>query len=376
MKKKLLYIFLITIILAGTLPSTAYAAAPSNDNFADATEFFDSLGSTGIFYTDSVDVTDATEEVDDPAVHTTCGTNPNLKPGLKSVWYKYTPTENTSLLVDTFGSNYDTYVAVWTHPSAQFNFVACADDSQGYTQTLVGFSAFAGTTYYIEVAKTTGAISDTSLNSQSDVDAQGVWDLVFNVRYYSASEEFLIRSISSQDGWILEKNENSGAGRKLNKGSQVLKIGDNAANKQFRSILSFDTSALPDGAVIVSAALTFKYASVAGTNPFTTHGNLLVDIRNGSFSDNPALQRGDFKNAASKNKVLSYTNNKVNKWYSQSLSADDFQYINLTGMTQFRLRFNIDDNNDSGTDCLKIYSGNAGVASRPKLIIQYYVAEN
>ena len=32
MKNKLVYILLITIILASTLPSTAYAAAPSNDN--------------------------------------------------------------------------------------------------------------------------------------------------------------------------------------------------------------------------------------------------------------------------------------------------------------------------------------------------------
>jgi hypothetical protein len=80
---------------------------------------------------------------------------------------------------------------------------------------------------------------------------------------------------------------------------------------------------------------------------------------------------GTLKPPASKSKVLIFTKNKVDNWYSQSFSLDDFQYINLTGVTQFRLRFAKDDNNDFGADFLKIDSGETVVADQPQLIIEY-----
>ena len=36
--------------------------------------------------------------------------------------------------------------------------------------------------------------------------------------------------------------------------------------------LSFDTSAIPDGATILSATLRLRRGTLSGTNPFTTHG--------------------------------------------------------------------------------------------------------
>jgi len=45
----------------------------------------------------------------------------------------------------------------------------------------------------------------------------------------------------------------------------------------------------------------------------------------------------------------------------------------LTGITQFRLRFGKDDNNDYGVDFLNIYSGNADISNRPQLVIKYYM---
>jgi hypothetical protein len=158
----------------------------------------------------------------------------------------------------------------------------------------------------------------------------------------------------------------------MNSVSLNLRVGDDAANKQDRSILSFDTSALPDQAVITAATLRFRQSGVSVTNPFTTHGSLLVDVRKGAFGSN-SLQLSDFKDLASKRKVLIYTNTQVDGWYSQSFSPADFMYINLAGVTQFRLRFAIDDNNDLGADFLKLYSGNGDPANQPQLIVEYYV---
>ena len=182
-----------------------------------------------------------------------------------------------------------------------------------------------------------------------------------------------VQSSGAYDGWIRESTETSNRGNKLNKGSKLLYIGDDAGNRQYRSILSFNTSGLPDNAVITKVTLKFKYAGKTGALPFSTHGKLIVDIRKGSFGNNPVLQLNDFKAAASKNNILSFTNVKVSNWYSKSISSAYFSYIHLTSVTQFRLRFSKDDNHDFGADFLKIYSGNAGAVNRPQLIIEYYV---
>jgi hypothetical protein len=187
----------------------------------------------------------------------------------------------------------------------------------------------------------------------------------------SSSATFV--SSGSYDGWVLETGEASNMGGTLNKSAATLRLGDNSANKQYRSILSFDTSSLPDTTVVTSVTLKFKHAGLSGTNPFTTHGNLIVDVRKGAFKNNPALEPGDFNAKASKNKALVFTDTKVEDWYSRSLNPLYFKFINLGGVTQFRLRFSKDDNNDFGADFLKLYSGNETEADRPQLIIEYYV---
>jgi hypothetical protein len=188
-----------------------------------------------------------------------------------------------------------------------------------------------------------------------------------------APELLEITSSAAEDGWILEKSETAGKGGKMKNDTTVLNIGDDKANKQYRAILSFDTSALPENAEIVSVTLQFKYAGVKGTLPFKTHGNLLADIRMGDFSDNAPLELKDFKAPPTELGTLSFNKIEVAGWYIRSLSAADFGYITLDGNTQFRLRFKKDDNNDFGADFLKIYSGDAAEADRPLLVIEYYV---
>ena len=178
----------------------------------------------------------------------------------------------------------------------------------------------------------------------------------------------------TEDGYILESSETSSKGGSKNNTSTMLYVGDNAANKQYRAILSFDNLGLPEGAVITSVTLRFKYAGVAGTNPFKTHGKLLADVKTGFFGITSALELADFKALASKGAVLSFTNIKdAEGYYSQSLDPSNFQYINRNGVTQFKLRFTRDDNNDYGADYLKIYSGDSG--TEPQLIVQFYYYE-
>ncbi|MCQ3939261.1 MAG: hypothetical protein DPW18_19790, partial [Chloroflexi bacterium] len=68
----------------------------------------------------------------------------------------------------------------------------------------------------------------------------------------------LFRSQGTYDGWILESSEASGAGGTMNPSAATFNLGDDAANRQYRTILHFDTSALPDNAVITSAVLKIR----------------------------------------------------------------------------------------------------------------------
>jgi len=183
-------------------------------------------------------------------------------------------------------------------------------------------------------------------------------------------ETFVSRPL--YDGWILESTETSGKGGTKNT-TGIFFVGDDAANKQYRSILAFNTAGLPDNAVITSAVLKIKQAGMVGTNPFTTHGNILVDILNGGFSGNAGLQIQDFEALASRNGAVIIKNTPVNSWYTRGLGVSNFTYINKAGPTQLRLRFNLDDNNDFGADYLKFYSGNSLLANKPVLVIQYYI---
>ncbi len=175
------------------------------------------------------------------------------------------------------------------------------------------------------------------------------------------------------DGWILESAERSGIGGTKNSAASTLNLGDDSANRQYRSILSFNTAALPDNAVITKVVLKFKYAGKTGTLPFSTHGNLFVDVRKSPFSNNPALQLADFNATPTKFKVLTYNQTLINGWYMRSFKAGDFNKINKLGLTQFRLRFAKDDNNDFGADFLRIYSGNSGIANQPQLVIEWHL---
>ncbi len=184
-----------------------------------------------------------------------------------------------------------------------------------------------------------------------------------------------VRSNGTQDGWILESTETSNAGGTMNNAAATFVLGDNAADKQYRAILSFNTASLPDNAVITKVTLKIKqYGAPTGTNPFTTHGVLYVDIRNGAFGGNGALQNLDFQATASKTAAGTIPNTPVSGWYSRVWTSGIFTYVSKTGVTQFRLRFQKDDNDDLGADYLAFLSGNAGTASvRPTLIIEYYV---
>jgi len=180
----------------------------------------------------------------------------------------------------------------------------------------------------------------------------------------------IFKSRGTQDGWILESTEFSNAGGTLNRASTTLNVGDDQKDRQYRSLLSFNTASLPDNAIITAAQVNVKRQGLVGTDPFTTHGRLLLEIRNGLYGNDFDLKLGDF--AADPSSILpdsfvglSYT------WYTARLGYSNLAFVNKYGVTQVRLRFNLDDNDDLGADYVKFFAGDAQDSFQPQLIVTY-----
>lgn len=180
----------------------------------------------------------------------------------------------------------------------------------------------------------------------------------------------VFKSRGSQDGWIIESAEDSSTGGTLNRVATTFNVGDDQKDRQYRSIISFNTATLPDNAIITSAQVNIKRQGLVGTDPFITHGKLLLEIRNGLYSNDFDLTLGDF--AADPSSViqdtfvgLSYT------WYTTKVGYSNLALVNKYGVTQFRLRFNLDDNDDLSADSVKFFAGDAQDSFQPQLIITY-----
>jgi hypothetical protein len=189
---------------------------------------------------------------------------------------------------------------------------------------------------------------------------------------------YVFKSNGTNDGWILESSEDSDVGGWMNSKSGILNLGDDASDRQYRAILHFPTAYLPDNAIVVQATLLIKRQGLVGIDPFTTHQNIaVIDMRNGLFGGSPygpeALQITDFEAPASMDTVGVIQNNPVGDWYSTELNVSSFPVINLRGITQLKLMFQLDDDDDLTADYLTFFSGNTfELRDRPRLIIKYY----
>ncbi|ESA35241.1 peptidase s8 and s53 subtilisin kexin sedolisin [Leptolyngbya sp. Heron Island J] len=84
---------------------------------------------------------------------------------LNSAWWSWTAPASGEVVLDTFGSDFDTSLAVYTGDSlGQLSSVAGNDDANGSLQSEVVFDVIAGTTYQIAVDGYAIATGDIALN--------------------------------------------------------------------------------------------------------------------------------------------------------------------------------------------------------------------
>ena len=131
----------------------AWAAAPANDNFANAQIIMGEKGSVK-----GTNVS-ATLEAGEP-VHASV-------PNGASVWYRWTAPRDGVVSFDTVGSNFDTVLGVYTGNSLAS--LSCVTGNDDFDPTVFGasavkFTAAAGVVYQIAVAGYAGATGSIVLN--------------------------------------------------------------------------------------------------------------------------------------------------------------------------------------------------------------------
>jgi hypothetical protein len=176
-------------------------------------------------------------------------------------------------------------------------------------------------------------------------------------------------SPAANDGWLLESGEFTNVAGTMS-ASGSMRLGDDAKNKQYRSILHFNTSSLPNNAIIKKVTLQIKKTGVTGTDPFKTHGNLVADMRKGFFGSNALLNLIDFQVAGAPINNAGRFSSITNGWYQLVLNSTYLKHINVAGPTQFRLRFEKDDDNDKIPDFVTFNAGDS-ILDQPLLIIEY-----
>ncbi len=133
---------------------------------------------------------------------------------------------------------------------------------------------------------------------------------------------------------------------KANASGGAIEIGNQAGyalgtgwdGKNSRSVLSFDTSQIPDDAVIGRVTLTVTRASGLGS-PWAGGNSLAIDVRTGCFGASCAIGADDYAAIASAGAVATLPQFSSGSATSTEFDAAGRAAINLAGKTQLRLRF-------------------------------------
>ncbi|MBI1891188.1 MAG: fibronectin type III domain-containing protein [Burkholderiales bacterium] len=168
-------------------------------------------------------------------------------------------------------------------------------------------------------------------------------------------------SVSSDDGYV--KAFSGGTSPEVG-GLSTPGIGRGSDSKFNRSVLSFDTSAIPDDAVITRAYVVLTYYTMSGDPWANPAGNsMVVDVKNGCFGAACTMGTDDWAATADASAVAT-----VAKWTSGTKQSSDFDSnglaaINKTGKTQVRLRFT---SNQTSMNYIQITDG-----TNAKLYVEY-----
>jgi hypothetical protein len=252
------------------------------------------------------------------------------------------PVDLGVVAASTYG-NHDGTLA--TDPNPPLPPIAPASRDPGYDQDSDGMED----AWEVQYGITEG---------NDDADGDGYTNLEeFINGTYPLPSQFATEN-DDNDGWVLEQSQNAGTGGSVEPAE--LRVGDLKNRKQLVSILSFDTSALPDDAAVTSAELTLTLEAITGS-PTGSLGALVADVRTGHFGA-AVLESSDFEAAPTAIGVATLAD-AGNGTFVGSFSAAGLDAVNRVGRTQLKLRFTVDDDDDHEDDTLIFSTAGGSLAT-------------
>jgi hypothetical protein len=283
----------------------------------------------------------------------------------------------------------------WFHTSANlegqdYNAAADAysvafftqDPTVGQTITSTDFNAQGLRNINTEGTTQLRIYFDTPTNNDGVKDSLGFYSAktallerhpALTVRYTTLTPTLTFYSTAAEDGRVIDdgagiEGDESSTG---DSGNNSLRLGDYSDLASYRSILSFDTSSIPDNYTIESAKLEMIRGYAIGQDPFVELGTCNIDIANPSFGA-VGLEVSDWQAPADAVAVATFAADPGldNPMTSSDFNSAGLNNINRTGTTQLKVYFSLLNNGDAVRDYRGFYSGEAEQTKQPKLIIQ------
>jgi hypothetical protein len=174
--------------LLGNFVSSYYLAAPNLETASDVA-VNESTATSGINASlDSASTQPANDDFFEPSIvsgfpASVSSTNigATLQPGeslpqpdaTRSIWFSWEAPVTAPVTIDTFGSDFDTVLAVWTGSSfSALNLIAANDDAGDGLQSRLRLNVIEGTIYRIAVYGVDGAAGAVSLNITPDLSSR------------------------------------------------------------------------------------------------------------------------------------------------------------------------------------------------------------
>jgi hypothetical protein len=183
-------------------------------------------------------------------------------------------------------------------------------------------------------------------------------------------------SVAGDDGRVYsDSNMTMGVGANSGASDEyALRLGDwETSAYGYKSVVSFDTSSLPDDCTILSARVELNYGSSGGTDPFSGWGGACkIDIANPYLGNNATLEASDWQTSLNVTAEIATLDepDSGTVYVSSDFSGDGLGQINKTGKTQLRIYFEDPNNNDGDEDWISFYSGET-TGKEPILKVQY-----
>ena len=149
------------ILTSDAAVTAAFGLPPDNDTPAGAVMLATPGGIREARFAQTVDF--ATADPGDPTYTL------QKKPfqGYRTVWYQISPFTSGTLKVNTFGSDYDTVLGVWTRTADQWTRVTWNDNRPNQKKnSSVSLAVNPGTTYYVEIAAKSDIAQNLVVNSK------------------------------------------------------------------------------------------------------------------------------------------------------------------------------------------------------------------